>query len=400
MDNKLLHTPEGVRDIYNGECLRKQEILSRLGQVIRTFGFRRIETPTFEFFDIFGKEVGTTPSPELYKFFDREGNTLVLRPDITPSVARAAAKYFNEEIQPIRLSYQGNVFINNHSYQGRLKETTQIGGELLGDNSLDADAEIIAVVVQCFQAAGLKEFQISISQVDILAGLMEAAGFLPETEEQIKALISNKNFFGVLEVLESKEVSAEIRNMFESLSKMYASPEEWQELYHYCEGIPAVHEALHYLEDLHELLKAYGVDNYVSYELGMVRDYRYYTGIIFSGYTFGTGEPMVKGGRYDSLLSYFGKDSPAIGFAIMADQLLLALERQNIAIETDDRQQVILYADVWRNSAIQKATELRRKDHAVTLIRLPEDEDCRKALCAAWTDAEKMIIMDGERQDG
>ena len=117
MRNQLLHTPEGVRDIYNEECEQKLILQDRLQKVLNTYGYHPIQTPTFEFFDIFGKEIGTTPSKELYKFFDREGNTLVLRPDITPSIARSAAKYFMGEDMPIRLWYMGNTITNNSSYQ-------------------------------------------------------------------------------------------------------------------------------------------------------------------------------------------------------------------------------------------------------------------------------------------
>ncbi len=112
MKRQLLHTPEGVRDIYNEECGKKQVLEQNLCRVLHQYGYRPIQTPSFEFFDIFGREIGTTPSKDLYKFFDREGNTLVLRPDITPSVARCVAKYFGEEELPIRLSYLGNTFIN------------------------------------------------------------------------------------------------------------------------------------------------------------------------------------------------------------------------------------------------------------------------------------------------
>ena len=124
---RLLHTPDGVRDIYNDECERKLKLQNKLHEVLKGYGYRDIETPTFEFFDVFNKSVGTTPSKDLYKFFDREGNTLVLRPDITPSIARAVSKYFQQEKGEIRLCYQGNTFINNSSYQGRLKETTHLG---------------------------------------------------------------------------------------------------------------------------------------------------------------------------------------------------------------------------------------------------------------------------------
>ena len=94
-----------------------------------------------------GKKSEQSPSRELYKFFDREGNTLVLRPDITPSIARAAATLYEQETMPIRLCYMGNTFINHSSYLGRLKENTQMGAELLGVDSVEADVEMIAMMI-------------------------------------------------------------------------------------------------------------------------------------------------------------------------------------------------------------------------------------------------------------
>ncbi len=161
MKRKLLHTPEGVRDIYNRECARKLILQENLHHLLKKYGYHAIETPTFEFFDIFSKEIGTTPSKDLYKFFDREGNTLVLRPDITPSIARCAAKYYGDEEFPVRLCYMGNTFINNNSYQGRLKESTQLGAELIGDNTVAADAEVLALVVNSLKAAGLRNSRLA-----------------------------------------------------------------------------------------------------------------------------------------------------------------------------------------------------------------------------------------------
>ena len=117
---RIFHTPEGVRDIYSQECSRKQKLQEKLHRVFHQYGFEDIETPTFEYFEVFSKEVGTIPSRELYKFFDREGNTLVLRPDFTPSVSRACATYFNPEKEVVSLCYTGNTFINNSSFRGRL----------------------------------------------------------------------------------------------------------------------------------------------------------------------------------------------------------------------------------------------------------------------------------------
>ena len=367
MQNKRLHTPEGVRDIYNDECEKKHYILDRMRQVIQSYGYRFIETPTFEFFDIFGQEVGTTPSKDLYKFFDREGNTLVLRPDMTPSIARAASKYFPIETEPVRLCYEGNVFINNNSYQGRLKESTQLGVESIGENSVDADGEIIALVVNNLKAAGLEQFQISIGHADLFRQLMKAADFDAEAEETLRDLILNKNFFGVDEFLERHQVTDDLRSLFSMLGKMYASPKEWAGMNEIALRFPGVADALSYLQELYELLEVYDVTKYVSFELGLISSYSYYTGILFSGYTFGSGEPIVKGGRYDGLLSYFGKEAPAIGFALMVDQLLLALERQKIAISAGQEAEIILYTPQQRKIAATTAEELRNAGKIVRL---------------------------------
>lgn len=367
MQNKRLHTPEGVRDIYNDECEKKHYILDRMRQVIQSYGYRFIETPTFEFFDIFGQEVGTTPSKDLYKFFDREGNTLVLRPDMTPSIARAASKYFPIETEPVRLCYEGNVFINNNSYQGRLKESTQLGVEFIGENSVDADGEIIALVVNNLKAAGLEQFQISIGHADLFRQLMKAADFDAEAEENLRDLILNKNFFGVDEFLERHQVTDDLRSLFSMLGKMYASPKEWAGMNEIALRFPGVADALSYLQELYELLEVYDVTKYVSFELGLISSYSYYTGILFSGYTLGSGEPIVKGGRYDGLLSYFGKEAPAIGFALMVDQLLLALERQKIAISAGQEAEIILYTPQQRKIAATTAEELRNAGKIVRL---------------------------------
>ncbi len=368
MKRQLLHTPEGVRDIYNDECAKKLVLQDSLYQMLVRYGYHPIQTPTFEFFDIFGREIGTTPSRDLYKFFDREGNTLVLRPDITPSIARCAAKYFGEEDMPIRLCYMGNTFINNSSYQGRLKESTQLGAELLGDSSVDADAEMLSMVVSCLKTAGLKEFQISVGHADFFRGLMDAAGLLGEQEDELRELISNKNFFGVEEFVETLNLNSDLRKLFGMLGNLYTGTDELLEAKAYAKEYPRIEKAIDDLEELHRILEVYDISRYVSFELGIISNYQYYTGIIFAGYTFGSGEAIVKGGRYDKLLTYFGKDSASIGFAIVIDQLMAALSRQKIEILFEKQTLLIVYESQGRTEAIRHAKELRENGRAVELI--------------------------------
>lgn len=363
---RIFHTPEGVRDIYSQECSRKQKLQEKLHRVFHQYGFEDIETPTFEYFEVFSKEVGTIPSRELYKFFDREGNTLVLRPDFTPSVSRACATYFNPEKEVVSLCYTGNTFINNSSFRGRLKETTQMGVERMGDDSPEADAEILAMTVECLLAAGLTEFQVSVGQVDYYKAIFAQTGMSQEEEEELRELISQKNYFGVEELVKNKNMDKSLARVLSQLPQMFGSTEVLEKAKSLTDN-PQALKAVARLEEIYELLKVYGYEKYVTFDFAMLSKYHYYTGIIFQAYTYGTGEALIKGGRYNQLMKHFGKPAASIGFAIVVDNLLMALSRQKIEMEEEEGVTVITYRKENRIQAIQKAKELRAQGRNVAL---------------------------------
>lgn len=368
MKDELLHTPDGVRDIYNGECQKKIYIQDKLHQVLLKYGYHDIQTPTFEFFNIFSREIGTTPSKDLYKFFDKEGNTLVLRPDFTPSIARSAVKYYLEEDMPVKLCYLGNTYVNYTDYKGRLKETTQCGAELIGDATISADAEILAMTVESLKAAGLHDFQISVGHAQFFLGLLHAARINEEEEARLRDLLHNKNFFGVEEFADTLHLSEDLRVLFGLLASFDSSDEALFEAREKAKNYPEISDAIEQLIELRNYLKIYGIEKYISYELGIISDHQYYTGIIFSGYTFGTGEAIVKGGRYDKLLGYFGKNAPAIGFGIIVDQLLLALSRQKIEIDLPNNFALLVFEKEHAAEAIRKAQILRTQGTMVQTV--------------------------------
>ena len=368
MNNQLLHTPEGVRDIYNEECERKLVLQEKLHHVLKQYGYQDIQTPMFEFFDVFGKERGSVISKEMYKFFDREGNTLLLRPDITPSIARSAAKYYMDEEMPLRFCYIGNTFINNSSYQGRMKECTQLGCELIGDETADADGEMIAVIIRCLLASGLTEFQVELGEADFFRGLIEEADIEEEIEWKLRELIENKNYFGVEELLEGENISKEKIATFLKLQELFGSVEKLSQARALTENKLA-QKAIERLEKIYHILELYGLEKYISFELGMLGRYKYYTGILFKGYTYGTGDMIVTGGRYNNLLKQFGKDAPSIGFAINLDQLLLALSRQKIKVPIKEDTILVLYELEDRKQGILLAEQLRGEGKKVVLLR-------------------------------
>lgn len=396
MANKLLHTPDGVRDIYDVEYAQKRSIEQRIQTIYHLYGYRGIETPTFEFFEIFSKEKGSAGSRELFKFFDQDNNTLVLRPDMTPPIARCVTKYYPDEDMPVRLCYLEPTFINSTSYQGRLKERTQTGAELIGDDSSDADAELIAMVIDSLKAAGLEQFQVELGQVDFFRGLLDEAGMNEDTQEELHGLIENKNYFGVEELVSKQHISADLKQIFFRLPELFGSIEQIK-LARTLTGNERAIRAIDRLERVQEILDLYGLGDYVSYDLGMLSKYSYYTGIIFKAYTYGTGDYVVTGGRYDKLLVQFGKDMPAVGFAIEVDRLMMALSRQKIEIPTNMVSTMILCEKTAREKAIRLSGFFRAHNTAVQMMR----RDRKKSLddyleYASRTGILSILYLDGE----
>lgn len=367
----LLHTPEGVRDCYGKENTAKQKTIERIARQIHLYGYEDLQTPSFEYFDVFSNEIGTTSSRELYKFFDKEGNTLVLRPDFTPSVARCAAKYFMDEKQPLRFCYQGSAFSNTSNLQGKLKETTQMGAELMNDASAQADGEMIAMLIESLLAAGLTEFQISVGNVEYFKGLCEYLGMDSELEMTLRDEISGKNYFAAEDLLKNEGFKKPDRDLFLRIRDFMETEED---LVKAAQSAPngRAGAAVKRLIEVWNVVDAYGLSKYVSFDLSLLSKYHYYTGIIFKGYTYGTGEPIASGGRYDQLLRYFGKEAPAIGWMISVDPLMEAMRRQHLIDVQEPEIQKIYYNDTNYRDALKTARMSRLAGFRTVL--LPETD--------------------------
>lgn len=372
MSKTLLHTPEGVRDMYGTEYADKLWVEEKLHDSIRLYGYQDIQTPTFEFFDVYSRQIGTTPSSQLYKFFDKEGNTLVLRPDFTPSCARCTAKYFMDETKPIRLTYLGSAFTNTSNLRGKLKEVTQMGAELMMDPSVEADAEMISMVIAALRNCGLRDFQITIGEVEYFKGICSQAGLEEDVEYSLREFISAKNYFGVEELLQQEKVRKDYAKVLLRLADTVLGASDLAEAKQLVDNERSL-LAIERLEALYEALKKYGVEKYVAFDLGLLSKYNYYTGVIFKGYTYGVGDAIVTGGRYDKLLAYFGKNAPAIGFMVVVDDLMEALARQNLRPRIAADGILLLYESGAYDAALKQAMELRGKKKSVELVHMQAD---------------------------
>ena len=328
MYNKLLHTPEGFRDVYGAEYFKRQTVKNALYDTIKNYKYMSIDLPAIEYFDIFSSDIGTIPSNELYKFFDKEGNTLVLRPDFTPSIARVAATYFADKNDTLRFMYSGSTFVNSSDLQGKLKESTEVGCELIGDSSVNADFEVISVMLDCAKELQIEDFQISIGNVEFFKGLCEEFVFDEKTEMDLREMISNKNYFGAKGILDATNINNSVKDSILSISELYGSVECLEKALKIASNERSK-EAINRLIELYKLLEESNRSKYISFDLGMLSKYNYYTGIVFRGYTYGSGDAIFKGGRYDSLLEKFGKKAPAIGVSANVDQISGVMSRNN-----------------------------------------------------------------------
>ena len=371
-DKSLLFIPEGVRDVFGKESKKYYHICDMIHHEMRLYGFRDIKTPSYEFFDIFNKERGTVSSNRMFKFFDRHNNTLVLRPDHTPQIARCVARYYKDEDMQMRLCYTGGVFIHHDGYQGKLSETTQIGAEIIGDSTSDTDGEMLMLTIECLKKCGLNEFKIDIGHAGIFRGLIREAGLKPEEVSRLRAFIENKNSHAVVELIKDKELSDGVREVLVKMPEIFADSDSLSFVKERLTDDEAL-QAIDRLEKIKEILTSSELIDYVNFDPGMLGRMDYYTGVIFKAFTYGTGEAIASGGRYDALMKQFGKDEPAVGVVFSIDQLMEALDASHADTDIPADEVLVLYRSANRAHALEITSKLREDGIPAFLMRKNAD---------------------------
>lgn len=340
MSDWKLHTPDGVNDILPEECGVKKEIENTMWTVLTSFGYKEVETPSFEYYDCYIGESGQISQETMFKFFDDKGRILALRPDITTSIARMAATKVSTKQLPLRYMYTGNVFRNELTEGVRQREFTQTGIELIGSYAPEADAEIIAAAMEAIIAVGIEDFSMEIGQVAFFNGLVEQAGLDEKSIEKLRDRIDSKDSVGIKAITSKLDIDDEIKNLMAELPYMFGDMSVIEKAY--VSGLNETSQkALDNLKRIYELLCLYGFEKYISIDLGMLQSIDYYTGSIFKCYTRGISFPVCAGGRYDNLMAKFGDAKGAVGAAIGVNRVMAALGRK----EADTVSSSLVYAE-------------------------------------------------------
>ena len=372
-----IHTPEGVQDILYDECALKRGIEDRLRGLFKSYGYFEVETPTIEFYDVFSSGNGVIPQEAMFKFFDQQGRILALRPDITVPVARISATKYREMPYPMRFSYIGNVFRYNDYGGGKQNEFTQAGVEVLGVSTSEADAEVIAIAINALKAAGLENFKLDIGQVEFFNGLMEESGLADDEIDRLKVMIDRKDYVGVEELLDKCEMPSDLKKLIIDLPALFGSADVIEKV----EALALNKRSLDALENIRQVLDIlddYGFSKYVSVDLGMLKGLNYDTGIIFRGFTYGIGFPILTGGRYDRLVEEFGRQCPATGFSLGVNMIMMALQRQKADIRKPCIDSLVCYSPRGRKTAFELCGELRRQGLLIELDLSGSDMEALK----------------------
>lgn len=327
--NVHINTPEGTRDRLFSECVERRQVQSVLVELFRRRGYTEVITPEVEFYDLFVQSGNPIPQEAMLKIIDRSGKIMVMRPDCTAPIARVAATKLKTLALPQRLYYDQTVFRDRLAHAGGSREIAQCGVEMIGAVGEKADLEMVAMTVDSLRACGMERFHIELGHAGFYRALAGRMRMGPDGLERLRAAIEGKNFALLNDLLEpyrNEDACAALRR----LPYLFGGVEVLDE----ARTLAGPCESLDHLRRLYGELSAAGYGDYIRFDLGLVHQLDYYTGLVFRGYAEGAGAPVLSGGRYDGLMEQFGRKAEAIGFAVDVDAVGACLTVETPGLET------------------------------------------------------------------
>lgn len=363
MKNYDLITPEGTKDLLFEESMVRREIENNLHEIFKKSGYCEFITPGLEFYDVFNLNSSYFPQENLYKLTDSKGRLLVLRPDSTMPIARAVATRLKDATLPLRIFYNQNVYRTEPSLKGRSVEIGQTGIELIGSQMKTADLEVISMAAAALKACGLN-FSLEIGNIGVFKELVSRLEVSEREKEYIRQLIETKNFPALNDMLDSIG-SGNVTEALKKLPALFGG----EEVFEKAKKVMPDEKITDILDELKEIYKDVsdicGKDIEITVDLGLVNKTDYYTGLIIKGYLQGHGDEVISGGRYNKLISEFGYDIPAVGFAVNVDAIAKVASKNANEIKVPVPDAIVYAEPGYEVSALKLAQKLRNKGEIV-----------------------------------
>lgn len=392
MRNYDLITPEGTKDLLFGECIVRRNIENNLMQLFKSRGYNEIITPGLEFFDVFNLNSPYFPQENLYKLTDNKGRLLVMRPDSTMPIARVIATRLRDAVLPLKFCYDQSVYRTEPALKGRSDEIVQTGIELIGSQLKMSDLEVISTAVDSLRSFGM-EFSLEIGHIGIFKALVGKLEADDHTKEKIRKLIENKNFPALNDLLDSLG-SSQVTLALKKLPALFGGEEVFEKAE---ELMPdeSIGILLSELRDTYlDACEICGGDGNITVDLGLVNKTDYYTGIVIKGYLQGHGEEVLSGGRYDKLISEFGYDVPAVGFAVNVNGVAKVIEKNGIFPAMPKTDVIVFAEEGCEVAALKAANELRDQGLVVENALFDDIESVREY--AMEKKIARVVVIDGE----
>ncbi|MCX7838891.1 MAG: ATP phosphoribosyltransferase regulatory subunit [Anaerolineae bacterium] len=356
--------PDGVADLFFNDAARKRAVERALADTFTRWGYSEIIPPMFEYYESLAAEAGPQLREEMYRFFDRDGRTLALRADFTIPIARIVGTKLFDRAMPLRFFYIGSVFRYIEPQAGVRREFTQAGVELIGADTADADAEVIALAMTALRALGITDFRFTLGNTAYLQAILRDLDLNATDQAAVHEAIRRKNAPALAQLLARLNLDAMHRDALAQLPTLWGNDALDRAL-----GVnDDARAAVERLRAVMARLAQYGLADFVTLDLAETRGMQYYTGILFEGFVQGLGFAVASGGRYDNLIAHFGPSIPAVGFAIGVERVMMVHRaRAHIAPE--------VIAQVY-DARVQEA---RANGRIVEVDVLPRDDDALRA---------------------
>ena len=395
MRNYDLITPEGTKDLLFGECIIRRKIEDTLKRIFSSRGYSEMITPGLEFFDVFNLNSRYFPQENLYKLTDSKGRLLVMRPDSTMPIARVVATRLRDAVLPLKLCYNQTVYRTEPALKGRSDEIVQAGIELIGSQLKMADLEVISTAIDSLKAFGM-EFSLEIGHIGVFKELVGKLEVSDSDKERIRKLIESKNFPALNDLLDSFG-SNPVTAALKKLPALFGGVEVFDK----AEELIPDENVKHILDELRELYtdmsELCGSDINITVDLGLVNKTDYYTGVIIKGYLQGHGEEVLSGGRYDKLISEFGYDIPAVGFAVNVNAIQKVIEKNGVYPAMPKTDAIVYAEEGCEVAAVKAANELREQGLIVENALFDDIETVREY--AKEKKIAKVVVINGSSRE-
>ncbi len=386
----MFKIPRGTRDFTIEEMHKRTYVEEVMRSTFKTFGYREIQTPTFETLELFTAKSGQEIIGELYSFKDKGGRDLVLRPELTAPVIRFYVDKLQMKPKPLKLFYFGNCFRYDRPQKGRYREFRQAGCEIIGTNTPEAYAELIALAYKILENSGVKNLRLNIGNLNILSLIFKQFKLSKEQQKYLTPLIDKSLFEDVFELLQDFGIKSKDAN---ELIEVLKTPDM-----KVIKKIFKDDSAKKEIEELEKILKlikkAFGIRNY-KIQIGIVRGLDYYKGLVFEieAPILGAEKQLCGGGAYDLIPLFGGKNAPSAGFAIGFDRTIVALESENYKFP---KSQIDAYVIPLNENIVDKAINivqtLRNEGFSVDLDLLRRGLG-KSLKYASSIDVKKAIIL-------